>query len=60
MVMRQLPVELPPGVYAPGGANAACRRSRAELIRLSKAVLPWGSELDSGRGGGAAGIAPAT
>lgn len=30
-------LELPPAVYAPGGPNAACRRSRAELLVV---VLP--------------------
>jgi len=35
--MLQLPVELPPRAYAPGGPNEACRRNRVKLMGV---VLP--------------------
>jgi hypothetical protein len=83
--MRQLPVELPPGAYAPEGrvrpecvvlpppaiGEKLSLWSRGEQLgveefipepsveRFRKAVLPRGSWLDVGRGGGVAGLTPA-
>ncbi len=43
--MRQLPVELPPGAYAPGVPNVACSRSRVELLYVVLPALAISQEL---------------